>query len=67
MKSVAICAEGLSNLACDPANHMRVLQSEGVLHQLLEALKGGRKGATAGTATTASDADADAGTLYNKV
>jgi hypothetical protein len=57
MKSVAICAEGLSNLACDPANHMRVLQSEGVLHQLLEALKGGRKGVTAGT----TDADTEAG------
>jgi hypothetical protein len=55
MKSVAICAEGLSNLACDPANHMRVLQSEGVLHQLLEALKGGRKSAAA------TDADSEAG------
>eukprot|EP00953_Heterococcus_sp_UTEX-ZZ885_P018378 10263-Heterococcus_DN1.PRE.5 len=65
MKSVAICAEGLSNLACDPANHMRVLQSEGVLHQLLEALKVGRKSVT----TAAADADAEAGeaaTIYCK-
>ena len=40
MKSVAICAEGLSNLACDAANHMRVLQSDGVIDQLLRALRG---------------------------